>query len=131
MRTLLIDADTLVYNAALSAEVPIDWGDDLWTLHADLGTAITHFTSTLEEIKLALEPTDIIMALSDSDNNSRWRRQVMATYKNNRKKTRRPVVYAPLRQWVHETFTTYERPTLEGDDVLGILATHPSLLQGE
>lgn len=131
MRTLLIDADTLVYNAALSAEVPIDWGDDLWTLHSDLGDACEHFTRQLEEIKVALEPTAIVMALSDSDNSGRWRRSVMPTYKNNRKKTRRPVVYGPLRAWVHETFNTYERPTLEGDDVLGILATHPSLIAGE
>jgi DNA polymerase-1 len=36
-----------------------------------------------------------------------------------------------MRAWAHETYRTYERPGLEGDDVLGILATHPTLIPGE
>src|SRR5690606_16330912 len=41
------------------------------------------------------------------------------------------VIYTPLREWVHESYDTYQRPSLEGDDVLGILATHPTLIPGE
>ncbi|UOF81174.1 exodeoxyribonuclease [Caudoviricetes sp.] len=63
------------------------------------------------------------MALSDSTPETRFRNTVMPTYKQSRKTTRRPLVYKPLREWVHETFETFERPGLEGDDVLGILAT--------
>ena len=63
------------------------------------------------------------MALSDSTPETRFRNRVLPTYKMNRKATRRPIVYKPLRAWVHEEFETFERPGLEGDDGLGILAT--------
>lgn len=69
----------------------------------------------------------MIVALSDDE---RFRPKVMPSYKHNRK-GRKPIVYAPLRQHVHETMKTYQRPGLEGDDVLGILATHPTLVEGE
>ena len=35
-RTLLIDGDILAYRVTAAAETPIDWGNDLWTLHADM-----------------------------------------------------------------------------------------------
>ena len=131
MRTALIDADTLVYSAALSAEKPIDWGDGLWSLHAFMDDALQRFATLLDGIKDAVQPDAIVMTLSDDDSAGRWRNTVMPTYKMNRKKTRRPVVYNPLRAWVHESFTTFERPRLEGDDILGILSTHPALIKGE
>lgn len=122
-RVLLIDGDTLVYAAALNAERAIEWDNDLWTLHAYLPEAIDKFNDILAGIKEVLKPDDIIMALSDPFSENRWRNEVMPTYKIGRKKSRRPVVYTPLRAWVHETFETFEREGLEGDDVLGILAT--------
>lgn len=128
--TALIDADTLVYAAALSSERAIEWHDHLWTLHSDFDEALVHFNHLLAGIKEATECDDVVMALSDGDSQGRWRVKVLPTYKNNRKKVRRPVVYAPLRQYVHDTFTCYERPTLEGDDVLGILATDNTIITG-
>lgn len=122
-RLALIDADTLVYSAALASERSVEWGDDLWTLHAYLPEAIDRFEGMVQEIREYVEPTEILMALSDSTPETRWRQSVMPTYKQNRKKTRRPVVFAPLRAYVHEVYDTFEREGLEGDDVLGILAT--------
>lgn len=122
-RIALVDGDTLVYSAALAAEKAVEWDNDLWTLHADFGDAKMHFHRILEDIKEAVEYDHIIMALTDGSPETRWRNGVMETYKANRKKNRRPVVWAPLREYVHEVFETFERPGLEGDDVLGILAT--------
>lgn len=130
-KTALIDADTLIYEAALGAERPIDWGNGLWTLHAFLPEAISHFHDLLEAIKAETGATRLILALSDGDDQGRWRNKVMPSYKSKRKRVRRPVVYAPLRAYCHEAYETFERPTLEGDDVLGILATHPVLVKGE
>ena len=33
MLTLLIDGDIIAYRAASATEVPIQWEEDLWTLH--------------------------------------------------------------------------------------------------
>ena len=130
-KVVLLDGDTVVYSAALSAETPIEWDDSLWTLHAFLDEAIDKFDRIIGEIKEALEPDQIIVALSDATPETRWRTKVMPMYKANRKKTRRPVVWAPLRAYCHEKYETFEREGLEGDDILGILATHKSLVKGE
>jgi DNA polymerase-1 len=131
VKTALIDADTLIYEASLGAEKAIEWHDDLWTLHADLNEAKAKFTELVDTIKDATGASRLVLALSDGDSARRWRNTVMATYKMNRKKVRRPVVYGPLRDFCHKEYETFERPTLEGDDVLGILMTHPSLVKGD
>lgn len=129
MRTALIDSDVLVWEAGTAAEVPIEWHDGLWTLHAFLEPAIEQLKSSVEEIKRNLEADQVVMALSDYTNP--WRKLVMPSYKGNRKATRKPVIYNPLREFIHEAYSTYQRPGLEGDDVLGILLTTPALLPGE
>lgn len=128
--TALIDADTLVYAAALSSERAIHWGDELYTLHSYFDEALVRFNDLLEGIKEGTKCDEVVMALSDGDTKGRFRMAILPTYKNNRKAVRRPVVYAALREWVHKTFTCYERPTLEGDDVLGILATDNTIIKG-
>jgi 5'-3' exonuclease len=130
-RTLLIDGDTLIFSAAARAETVIQWDHSLFTLHSELDEAIGHFEEQLEEIKTALQSTEVIIALSDPDTSNRWRSRVMPSYKQNRKGTRKPIVFKPLLEYVQETQRTYLKPTLEGDDVLGILATHPKLVPGE
>jgi DNA polymerase-1 len=128
VRTLLLDGDTLIFEAAASSEHEVQWESWLWTLHADLDRAIEKFDASVEEIKEGLRGDRVILALSDD---ARWRNAVMPEYKAHRHKTRKPVVYKPLREYCHEKYETFQRPGLEGDDVLGILATHPSLVKGE
>lgn len=128
-RTLLLDGDTLIFEAAASCEYETQWdGGWLWTLHADLDQAIAKLQDSIAEIIDQLQPTRTVLALTDTEN---WRKGVMSTYKFNRKKTRKPIVYKPLRELCHETMEVYQRPGLEGDDILGILATHPTLIPGE
>lgn len=129
-KTALIDADTLIYEASLGAERPINWGGDLWTLHASMDEARFTFDKLVDDIKEATGADRLILALSDSDSAGRWRNKVMPTYKMQRKKVRRPVVYVPLREYCHSHYETFERPGLEGDDVLGILMTHPMIVRG-
>ena len=127
-RTLLIDGDTLIFEAAAAHEYEAQWEPWLWTLHGDLDASIAHLNDTVGEIVEGLKPEKTIIALSDD---ARWRPSVMPDYKGNRRKTRKPVTYKALRQYCKEVWEVFQRPTLEGDDVLGILATHPKLIPGE
>lgn len=126
-RTLLIDGDTLIYAAASASEYEVQWDHDLWTLHSDFAQAKGHFEEDMAALIEFLKPSNVIVALSCTG--LRWRNAVMPTYKA--KRGRKPIVYRALREYVSTTYSVYERPTLEGDDVLGILATHPTLIAGE
>lgn len=128
MRTALIDGDVLVFQAAAANEYEAQWSDWLWTLHADFNAAMEHLDRQIERVMELLETENVILALTDPSN---WRKQVMPSYKSHRLKTRKPVVYQPLREYVSEKYRTYMKPGLEGDDVLGILSTHPKLIPGE
>lgn len=124
-----MDADVLVWEAATANEHPTQWSASLWTLHAELDPAIMQLDGEVEEIKQQLEADRVVMCLSDYDDP--WRKKVLPTYKSNRKATRKPVIYEPLRQYLHEKYETWQRPGLEGDDVLGILSTSPAIIEGE
>lgn len=39
MLKILFDADMVVFWATAAVETPIEWDNDLWTLHADAGEA--------------------------------------------------------------------------------------------
>lgn len=119
-RVVLIDGDVYIFRAALSAEHAVEWTEDLWTLHANMSDAISYFENSISEIKEELEADDVIIALSDKTN---FRYSILPTYKSNRKDKRPPLLRARLKEWVQVAYNTYMRPQLEGDDVLGILAT--------
>lgn len=126
--TLLIDADTLIYASSSGNEVPIQWSEWLWTLHANFDECVAQLEDMLVSIQNGIPSSDIIMVLSHE---KRWRNAVMPEYKGNRKNVRKPVVYQPMREYVQDRWQTYMKPGLEGDDVLGILTTHPNLIPGK
>lgn len=129
MRTILIDADMLVYEAALANEVEIQWDEDLWTLHAHFEPAREQIDDTVKHLLKNLDAKTVVMALSDYTDP--WRKKVMPTYKLARGQKRKPITFNLLRQHIHDTYQTFQRPSLEGDDVLGILLTNPVLVKGE
>ena len=55
---------------------------------------------------------------------------VLPTYKENRKGVRKPLVLSALKEWVADEYETFIRPTLEADDVMGILATWGKFKKG-
>jgi len=128
MLTALIDADILAYQAAISAEAPVNWGDGLWTLHAFEQDAEAHFDSILENIEDATKCDNTILAFSDKEN---WRKAILPTYKANRANVRKPMLLPYLREYAAERHKCFIRDELEGDDVLGILATDDKLVPGE
>ncbi len=131
-RTLLIDADVVIYEVAQSAEIAVNWADagdpDLWTLHARQGETEGRFSAAIAALKAELGADEVILCLTDGKN---WRLDVYPPYKSNRSDKRRPMMLPILRQYALDNFRTYLRTSLEGDDCLGILATHPKLVPGE
>ena len=120
MTTALVDADILAYQAAAASEHPIQWNDDLWTLHAFEGEGERRFDEMLDNITKAVEADKVVLALSDSEN---WRKAVLPTYKSNRAATRKPLLLKHLKDRALDKYEAFLRPTLEGDDCLGILGT--------
>lgn len=124
MRSAIIDADILAYQAAAVSEKPVDWGDGLWTLHAFEEEAAMAFEMHLNRILEKVEATSFILAFSDSEN---WRKGVLPTYKSNRSGVRKPMLLKFLREYAKK-YICMSGPGLEGDDIMGIWATMPSKL---
>lgn len=122
MRIALIDADVTTFTSSVVAERAIDWGDGIWTLHSDENEGQRIFRESIQRIKTRVEADKVILAFSDSTN---WRKEVLPTYKANRTNTRQPMIRASLKEWAMGEYECVTYPTLEGDDVLGILATKP------
>lgn len=129
MRTVLVDADVLVYQASNSVQRTIEWEPGMFTVHGDLEHAKEIIDGKLATICEKLDASKLVLALSDYD--APWRKVIMPTIKANRSSVAKPILLHPLRAYLHERYDTYQRPTLEGDDVLGILGTHPTALPGQ
>lgn len=124
---LVIDADVILYQSTVVVEHEVDWGNDHWTLHSSLEDGKREFIQRIQSItKKCLEALkhdgdyDITMCLSDSKN---FRKDILESYKSNRKGQRKPLCYVPLKQWVTENYTTVCYDNTEGDDACGILGT--------
>ena len=119
-KVMIVDGDLVIYKIASSLEEPIDWGDDIWTLHSDLGKGKTILQQTINHYKEYTKSKEVIFAFSDKLN---YRKELDKEYKSYRKKIRKPICYAPLRKWAEQNYNFYSLPNLEGDDVIGLLAT--------
>jgi len=128
---VIFDGDYVAFVASCAVEQEIDWGDGMWTLHSDVNDAISTFESMMSsqlkavESELEVDVEDIILCFSDPKHN--FRKDVYPQYKANRKSKRKPVCYKALRDYLSETYSIVEFPTLEGDDACGILATSGEL----
>ena len=122
-KKLLIDGDILIYKIATQNEIDTHWGDGLWTLHCDEKQCKADVDAQIEDLGAQLEADDYIVALTDSQN---FRKDVLPTYKANRKDKRKPMVLNALRKYVMEKHNGVIWKNLEADDVLGIMATEQS-----
>ncbi len=131
--TIIIDGDIPLYSIAFSVEEPIDWGNDFWTLHSDMGMARDSFVIWMDKVLEDLaspeaggcEEHNAVVALSDSSN---WRKVLYPEYKENRATKRKPVVFKPLRSFIQKTYDTLVYRNLEADDVLGLVATPEDIM---
>jgi hypothetical protein len=59
-----------------------------------------------------------------------WRNKVLPSYKQHRKTSIRPELLYPLKDHLKNDYPSYRKATLEADDIMGILSTHPKLIPG-
>ena len=116
----LVDADIVAFKAAAAVERPVQWDDDLWTLHAYESEGIDYCTQYFDRILAKLGDADFQLFLTDKEN---WRRDVLPSYKAHRSNTRKPLILSALKQHMLEHWSAVMVPTLEADDLLGITAT--------
>lgn len=116
---LLIDADIPCYRAAAACETEIDWGDDVWSIYTDVGRAQDLFDGYIQKFVDDTGCDDFKLCYTAPNN---FRHTVYPEYKGNRK-SRKPVGYGALKSWSKEKYDSFEKPTLEADDCMGILAT--------
>lgn len=128
--TAIIDADILIYAAAAGAQSEIDWGggEDVEPV-ADEQEGINLLRRSIDDLITKVFADDAIMCVSCASSEG-WRKEVLPSYKENRATVRPPILREFLKQYVIDNYTAFARPTLEGDDIYGILMTHPKLVPG-
>lgn len=123
-RTLLIDGDVVAFQCAAALEQAVEWEPGYWTWHVSYDEVCLKVDEQIERYVEKLDATDYKLALTDPLHN--FRLDILPTYKGNRKSVKRPLVLMAVKSWMVEERNGVMRPGLEGDDVMGILATYPS-----
>lgn len=119
-KKLLIDGSLIAYRVSAALEEATEWEHDVWTLHTDFNTAKETLENTIKHFYQKLNCNSIVIALDDKEN---FRKKIYPEYKSNRKKIRKPITLKPLKDYLKKQYECVSYPSLEGDDVLGILAT--------
>ena len=117
---LLFDADIIAFKAAAATEQPINWGDGIWTLHGYEQDVIDHAMSYMQGVADKLDTQDVLLFLTGANN---WRKDILPSYKANRKDTRKPLLLPFIRQFMVDNLGAIIVDTFEADDLLGIEAT--------
>lgn len=120
MKTLLLDVDSFVYQMAWGHQQACEWTSELWTYIGDLSAAKIAMRQLISDLLFATECQSVVVALTCSQGN--FRKLVVPTYKGNRLPGMRPVLFKPLRDMLRKEFGAIEKPWLEGDDVVAMLA---------
>lgn len=137
-RTVIIDGDILVYRAADAAtddfEIESETEDEDFLyrtiLYGNKQTAENVIETMVNNICKSTKSNEVVICLSDAEEN--FRKEINPEYKHNRKKKLKPVLYKYLRKYFTEAgYKVYERPKLEADDVIGILATSEKIIKGD
>jgi DNA polymerase-1 len=128
----LIDGDILAYEKAAAAEDRLDWegdGKPAQFLKKEPEEVFAEVDAQVRGYLRSVGAKRALVCLSDPDAN--WRKAIYPLYKSNRIGVVKPLLLKEVRAHLAEKHQAYIRPTLEADDVMGILSTHPGILPGE
>lgn len=121
---LLLDGDVLCFVAAAAAQKDLLSPDGAyvyrWSVMAEGEAILDKMVLRLLE-EFGCGRADYMFALSDPETN--WRHGVLPSYKSNRSVDTRPQLLGHLKSYARGRHSAFHWPTLEADDVLGIMAT--------
>ena len=125
--TLLIDGDLIAYRAACACEQEVEWSEEVWTLSCDLQEVKKAIVDSINSLQKTLKGGTVLVCFSCRKGN--WRKNLNPAYKANRAGKRKPMGWSALLDWTRDPaefpFKVVERPLLEADDCMGIMATRP------
>jgi len=120
--TLLIDADWLIYNSCCACEQDTRWTEHEHTLHSDERDIMNLIDNRIDVYKnIAGENHDIIMCFTSYPT---FRHEIFPEYKIHRIGRRKPLALRSVINNCKKIYDCVSYPNLEGDDVLGLLATN-------
>jgi DNA polymerase-1 len=125
-RLLLLDSDIVAYKLAAATEEKFmfDGPEGEPAIHTSLEDTLRGVEKLVEQYIETYRAAEVVVCLSDSNHN--WRNDVYPNYKGNRT-GRRPEFLAEAKAHLASLYPSYARPSLEADDILGILSTSPVL----
>ena len=117
--TLLIDADLIVYRIACACEKRFQFGDEVAISYDEKG-AVEALERFVQELLAKFHPEKVVMCFTGKRN---FRYTVLPEYKSNRKDKEKPKLFHYLKEYCESEYPCFEEPTLEADDILGILGS--------
>ena len=120
--TLLIDADWLVYSSCCACEEDTRWNEWQHQLTSDVRNCLNMIDNRLDVYRtIASGKHDIVMCFTSYPT---FRHEIFPEYKINRIGRRKPLALRNVIEKVKEKYESISYENLEGDDVLGLLATN-------
>lgn len=121
--SLFIDADYIVYKACVTAEVDLDFGEDVILVVSKFSDAMNLVKADLGRIESDISMgDDTVLFFSDSRN---FRKTIYPAYKGHRNR-KKPCGYRRVIRALEDEYQVVKLPEMEADDALGIYATkHP------
>lgn len=120
-KTILLDGDILVYQATISAEKEINWGDGLWTLHCYEDEALGYFK---EQLNYILDSTKIKDCKIFLTGNRNFRKKIHKEYKANRSNKRKPMLIGWLKDYLVQNYDAIVHNGIEADDAIGVYSVN-------
>ena len=132
--TLLVDADIVAFKIASTAQKVHKFEDDEGTvvecLQLDEWEEVAPRVDTLLADYLEQTKADELIICLSCPTEEGWRKAIYPDYKANRDYSKRPVYLSDVKDYMAENYRSYRKPTMEADDIMGILSTHPTLVPG-
>lgn len=118
----LLDGDVIAYRSTAAATEA--WNTDEEEASFDPRIAYESVDYLVRSWASKAKATRLLVCLSPTDGKT-FRKRLPGDYKENRKE--KPKGYWDVIQYIEDRYTTHRIDGLEADDVMGILATRPSM----